>query len=89
MTDSQTLTETSRIGYYAMAGDQGQIRLMWCERRRAASGTEPAGSWWLDTTFPATRKGERDAGATLEALNCHGEIIPPHADQITGPTLCP
>ncbi len=87
--DAHTLTESARIGYYAVAGDHGRIRLLWCERRKIKAGTKPAGSWWLDTTYPATRKGERNADAALEALNCRGEIIPPHADRIVGPTLCP
>lgn len=81
-------TAADRIGYYAAASDEGRIRLMWCERRKTATGTKPAGSWWLDSTFPATRKGERQADSALEGLNCCGEIAPPHADQIIGRTLC-
>ena len=85
MSDHDTQTSSDRIGYYAVAGHHGQIRLMWCERRKTATGTEPASNWWLDTTFPSTRKGERDAEAALEALNCRGAINPPDADQIVAP----
>ena len=58
MPDRDTGTPTpSRIGYYVAAGDQGQIRLMWCERCRTPTGTEPGRQLVARHHFPRHLQG--------------------------------
>lgn len=72
----------SNHGFYGAAlNAEGRIGIIWSEIHKKPG--EPRRAWWTGETFPATRCGERDVDAILQARNCGRERpVPP--DVVTG-----